>query len=95
MDLDSQAFHVYFRISFFLRKVLVILRSLNEANSLNVCPFLFMQSSPKVPTIFRGFAKGLVILQRKKMNKLLISTDAQPWISLDQMTNYLARKRKK
>jgi hypothetical protein len=37
---------------FFLKKLLVILRSLKDADSLDVCPFLFMQSSPNVPTTF-------------------------------------------
>jgi hypothetical protein len=35
---------------FFSKKVLKILKSLKDANSLNVCPFLFTHSSPKVPT---------------------------------------------
>ena len=52
MDLDPRALHVYLWVSFFRKKVLVILKSLNDANSLNVCPFLFMQVSPKVPTTF-------------------------------------------
>jgi hypothetical protein len=52
MDLDPRALHAYLWISFFLKKVLVILRSLNDAHSLNVCPVLFVQSSPKVRTTF-------------------------------------------
>ena len=37
---------------FFWRKYYQILKSLKEANSLNVCSFLFKQPSPKVPTTF-------------------------------------------
>jgi len=52
MDLDPRALHTYLWFFSPLKKVLIILKSLNDANSLHVCPLLFMQSYPKVPTTF-------------------------------------------